>query len=175
MPETKDLLLAKARFEDWSDLYQNVWSHPQTARYMLWTVTRSPEEAKERMERTLRFQKEHAAWTVYEKASGKAIGFGGVLQTKPGIWEDCGVAVGPEYVGRGYGKQILQALVDYVFAQPDAVRFITACRTENAPSRGTIRSCGFTFTHTEDRIDPRDGSPYILEFYRLDKERSACG
>ena len=35
----------KARLGDWEDLYRNVWSRPETARYMLWTVTDSEEEA----------------------------------------------------------------------------------------------------------------------------------
>ena len=48
--ETRDLILDKARFEDWENLYHNVWSRPETARYMLWTVTDSEEEARARME-----------------------------------------------------------------------------------------------------------------------------
>ena len=43
--ETRDLILDKARFEDWEDLYRNVWSRPETARYMLWIVTDSEEAA----------------------------------------------------------------------------------------------------------------------------------
>ena len=50
--ETRDLILDKARFEDWENLYRNVWSRPETARHMLWTVTDSEEEARARMERT---------------------------------------------------------------------------------------------------------------------------
>ena len=53
------MLLAKARFEDWEDLYRNVWSRPETARYMLWTATASGEEAKARMERTIAWQSSH--------------------------------------------------------------------------------------------------------------------
>ncbi len=167
--ETKDLLLKKARFEDWEDLYRNAWSREETARYMLWTVTRSEEEARTRMERTVRFQQEHEAWTVYEKQSGKAIGWGGMLEVEEGVYEDCGVAVGPEFVGRGYGKQILAALTERAFETLGAKAFIVSCRRENAPSRGMILACDFTFTHTEEREDPRSGEAYTLEFYRLEK------
>lgn len=167
MPETRDLLMKKARFEDWEDLYRNVWSREESARYMLWSVTASEEEARARMERTLNFQREHEAWTVYEKSSGRAIGFAGMLERERGVWEDCGVAVGPEYVGRGYGKQLLNALTRRAFEELGGEVFITACRAENAPSRGTILSCGFSFTHTEQRVDPRNDQPYTLEFYAL--------
>ena len=39
MIETDDLILDKAVFEDWRGIYQNVWSRPESARYMLWKVT----------------------------------------------------------------------------------------------------------------------------------------
>ena len=54
--ETRDLILDKARFEDWEDMYRNVWSRPEPAQYMLWQVTASEEEAKARMERTIAWQ-----------------------------------------------------------------------------------------------------------------------
>ena len=174
MPETKDLLLKKARFEDWEELYRSAWSREETARYMLWKVTETEEEARSRMERTLRFQSEHDAWTVYEKKSGKAIGWGGMLPMESGVYEDCGIAVGPEFVGRGYGKQILGALTDYAFDELNARAFVVSCRRENAASRGMILSCGFHFTHTEEREDPRGGGTYTLEFYRREKEERKC-
>ena len=59
MPETKDLILRKAVFEDWESLYRQVWSQPETARYMAWDLTASEEEARARMERTLAFQASH--------------------------------------------------------------------------------------------------------------------
>lgn len=30
MLETKDLILNKAKFSDWKDMYANVWRHPET-------------------------------------------------------------------------------------------------------------------------------------------------
>lgn len=42
MLETKDLVLDKARLEDWEAMYRNVWRHPESARYMKWSVTADP-------------------------------------------------------------------------------------------------------------------------------------
>lgn len=173
MIETKDLVLRKAQFEDWKDMYQNVWSREETARHMLWTVTESEEHAMERMRRTMQFQSEHDAWFVFEKKSGRAIGFAGILPIEDGVYEDCGIALGPEFVGRGYGKQILTALRAYAFETREAKAFVVSCRSQNAASRGAILSCGFTFTHTEDRVDPRDDTPYVLEFYKLEARTGA--
>ena len=171
MLETKDMILRKACFEDWKDLYRNIWSREESARYMLWQVTTSEDAAMDRMERTIKFQSEsNSAWVVCEKKSGQVIGFAGMMPVEDGIYEDCGVAIGPEFVGQGYGKQILKALVDFAFEKLGAKKFIVSCRSQNAASRGMILSCGFTYTHSEDRLDPRDNTPYVLEFYKQDKE-----
>ena len=55
MYETNRLILRKAVFSDWVQMYHNVWCHWETAWYMLWAVTESEAEAKERMERTIAF------------------------------------------------------------------------------------------------------------------------
>lgn len=165
MLQTGDLIIKKAEFSDWQDIYRNLWCHADSAKYMLWQPTDSETDAMERMRRTLAYQKEHFAWFVYEKGSGQAIGFAGITQIAPGVWEDTGVALGPKFVGRGYGKQILLTLTDYAFGELKADKMIVSCRSENIPSRKVILTCGFTYTHSETREDPRNGAPYILEFY----------
>lgn len=111
--ETKDLILGKAKFEDWESMYRNVWSRPETGKYMLWRVTADEAGAKERMQRSIAWQKDHDVWMVYERSSGQAIGFAGVEEIKPHIWQDASLALGPDYVGKGYGKQLLQLLLEY--------------------------------------------------------------
>lgn len=73
--KTKDLVLKKAEFEDWQAMYQNVWSHPETAKYMEWSVTTSQEDAKIRIEKTIEYEKTHDTYLVYESKNGQAIGF----------------------------------------------------------------------------------------------------
>lgn len=165
--QTKDLILKKAVFADWEALYRNLWSREESARYMLWSVTASEVDAMERMRRTIAYQSDHDAWTVYEKKSGQAIGFCGVLPLEDGVYDETGIALGPEFTGRGYGKQILRALAEFVFQQKQGICFRAACRSENAPSRGMILSCGFTYTHSENRTDPKTGEDYVLQWYRL--------
>lgn len=80
--ETKDLLLEKAKYEDWESIYRNVWSRPETAKYMLWKVTTDEEGARERIKRSIAWQENHDAWLVYEKASGQAVGFAGIEEIR---------------------------------------------------------------------------------------------
>ena len=107
MIETDDLILDKAVFEDWRGIYQNVWSRPESARYMLWKVTESESEARIRIRKTMEFQKNHDTYLVYEKKSGEPIGFAGVEKLSDHVYQEAGICLGPEYVGRGFGKQIL--------------------------------------------------------------------
>lgn len=173
MLETKDLILRKAVFDDWHDMYENVWSRKETARYMFWTVTCSEEDAKDRMERTIMFQQNNPhSYIICEKASGRVIGFAGMREVEAGVYEETGIAIGPEFVGRGYGKQILTALVEKAFSELNGERFHSCCRSANEASRRLQRSCGFVFSHTEDCVDKRDGSAYVLEHYELRRKNT---
>lgn len=67
MIETKNLILDKAKFSDWKEMYENVWSRPESARYMAWKVTTTQEDAKLRIMQTIEFQNNHDVYTVYEK------------------------------------------------------------------------------------------------------------
>ena len=132
---------------------------------MLWYVSPSEEHARGRMERKIAYQATFECdWLVYEKKSGQAIGFAGMEEIEPGVWEDTGIAIGPEFTGRGYGKQILNALVDYAGEKKHAKKFVASCRTENIASHNLQMSCGFQLTRTEERVDPRTGEAYTLEF-----------
>lgn len=162
--ESKDLVLSKAKFEDWKSLYQNVWSHEETARYMYWTVTTSEEDAKERIRRTIEYQETHDAYIVYEKQSGQPIGFAGVKETSPHTWHEAGIALGPKYVGKGYGKQILQLLLDHCKALGGEVFYYSA-RSKNMASKALALSFGFTYQYSEQKTDQRNGEAYELEVY----------
>lgn len=165
MIETRDLIIKKAEQKDWRDMYYNLWRHKESAKYMLWNVTTSEKDARARIERTIAYQTTcECAWLVYEKKSGQAIGFAGMEEIRPGVWEDTGIAIGPDFTNRGYGKQILNALVEYVREHKGAQKFVVSCRTANLASHKLQMSCGFQFSHTEERVDPRSGERYTLEF-----------
>lgn len=165
IPETRDLILRHPVFDDWEGMYRNLWSREESARYMLWDVTKSEKDAKARMERSIAFQTDKPVWFVYEKESGEPIGFAGITQVDDGIFEEAGIALGPDFTGRGYGKQILNALADYTRDSLCGRILRASCRNENVPSRGMIMGCGFRYISSENRIDPRNKTYYILEHY----------
>ena len=162
---TPRLLLAKGRPGDWRDLYENVWSHPETARYMYWSVTEDPADAPARMQRTIGFQAAHDGWCVYEKQSGQAIGFANLDQVDAQTCEEGGIALGPRFVGKGYGTEILQALLDRARFVYGAKRFRCSAREQNAASRRLIESFGFLQSDAQTKTDERDGSVYQKIIY----------
>ena len=113
--ETEDLLLRPAQYSDWKPMYENVWQHEACARYMSWDVTTSEEEAKSRIERTIRYQKK-GGLSFIVTCGGEPIGFAGVVETAPGVYEDTGGCLGPDHQRKGYGKQMLAALERLVFS-----------------------------------------------------------
>lgn len=165
MMETRNLIIGKAKYEDWESMYRNVWSRAETARYMAWQVTASEEEARLRMQRTIEYEETHDTWLVYDKVSGQAIGFAGVGEIRPQTFQDTGIALGPEYVGRGYGKQILRLLIKYCTALGGR-EFIYSTRAGNAASKALALSCGFRYQYSKQETDTHSGKSYELEVYR---------
>lgn len=132
---------------------------------MLWNVTADEEEARERMRRTIAWQETHDAWLVYQKDSGHAIGFAGVGEIRPGVYQETGIALGPEYVGKGYGKQLLTLLLEYCTASGGR-EFYYSARPGNLASKALALSCGFVRLCSKQRTDPRTGKPYESEVYK---------
>ncbi len=167
MIETESLILDRAKFSDWKEMYRNVWSQPESARYMAWSITTSEEAAKIRIVKTIAFQKEHDTYVVYEKSSGKAIGFAGVEKLEPCIYQEAGICLGPNYVGKGFGRQILQGLIQYCKEQFGAKEFIYSTRDENTASNRLAKSFGFLLISSAAKIDSKDGHSYNLLQYSL--------
>ncbi|MDE6202714.1 MAG: GNAT family N-acetyltransferase [Lachnospiraceae bacterium] len=168
--EAEDIILGKAKYKDWRSMYRNVWSRPETAEYMVWKVTSDEDGARERIQRTIAWQETHDAWLVYEKGSRQAIGFAGVEEIEPLIYHETGIALGPEYVGRGYGKQILRLLMKYCITL-GGQEFCYSTRSGNLASKALALSCGLVYQYSEQRTDQRSGKPYELEIYRADLKR----
>lgn len=167
MLETKDLILDKAKFSDWEGMYGNVWSHPESAKYMRWNLTTNENDAKIRIQKTIEFQKDHDTYLVYEKKSLTPIGFAGVEQISPSVCQEVGICLGPDYVHRGLGKQILQCLIQHSREKYGATEFIYSTRDKNAASIRLAESMGFTLIGSEPQTDNRDGHSYQMLKYSL--------
>ena len=50
-----------------------------------------------------------------------------------------------EYLGKGFGKRLIQTLIRKVFNETDAERIIVQPDKDNLPSRNTLLSAGFSY------------------------------
>jgi len=170
--ETKDLILGKAKQEDLENIYNNYWCSEKSAKYMLWVPQKNLQEAQDRLDRTINYQKDHFAFMVYEKKSGMAIGQAAMfeLQDEPGVWEDAGIGIGEKFVGKGYGKQILSGMIDYLFEHENATKIICSCHTDNIPSAKMQQSCGLVYFKSVPYTREKDNLTYQSDNYMITRE-----
>lgn len=176
--ETERLILRKAEDRDLELIWRRVWRDERLAATMLWTPTPTLEEAEERLARTKAFQAENYAFFVCLKETDEPIGFGGVREIAPGEWDETGLCIAAEWQGRGYGKELLRALVGLVFHELGGKSFRYSCFHDNAASAALCRSCGFVYTDCRPETRRRDGYEYLCDCYVLNRPEavavSAC-
>ena len=167
--ETPRLILRKARDTDLEKIWRNVWQDEGLAKMMLWSPTKDRESAVVRMEKTVAYQKDRPAFFVCLKDTDEPIGFAGMVNVEGGTFEETGVCIAKAYQRRGLGKETLRALVSLAFEGFGGDAFICGCFRENAASAALIKSCGFTYTHSEEKTRGCDGYVYVCDFYELKK------
>ncbi len=163
---TRDLILAKAQPEDAKAMLKNFWSQADTAKFMLWEPSKTLKEAKERMQKTLNFQKHNFAYFVYEKSSGEPIGIAGLKEEENEVFQDCGIGIGRDYRGKGYGKQILKALIRLA-KKLGAKKLVCSCDHENLPSAKMQLACGLKYTHSQNAVREKNGEKFVQDFYEI--------
>ncbi len=168
--ETKDLILRKAKQEDLENIFNNYWSSERSSKYMLWVPQKNLQEAQERLNRTFEFQKNNFAFFVCEKKTGMAIGQAGMKEMVPGVYEDIGIGMGENFVGRGYGKQILKCFLLYLFNGLNAKKVVCSCHCENIASAKMQKSCGLKYTYSKMFTREKDGISYRADYYEITKE-----
>lgn len=170
MLETKDLILRQGSDGDWQDLYHNLWSREEVFRYLF--SKPSPDEDAA-IKRTAAYAGMHrdvkTEFFVCEKLSGQAIGIAGIKELKPGYWTITDIAIGPDFQGKGYGKQIVHALLNLVFSN-GAAEVVYDCFTQNTASKCLALACGFAYSHSGEAELMKNGEKVILEHYIAVKE-----
>lgn len=164
---TPRLVLRKAKDDDLEPIWRNIWGDPDIAKMMLWEPTGTREAALDRLERTKRYQASNYAYFVCRKDTDEPIGFAGIRETAPSEFEETGLCIARRFQNRGYGRELLDALVELVFDRMHGHRFQYGCFHENEPSAALCRRCGFVYSHSENLIREWDGYEYLCDFYQL--------
>lgn len=170
MIETKDLVLRQGSADDWQDLYRYLWSREEVFCFLFSKASPDEAAAKKRTAAYAQMHKEvKTEYFVYEKESGKAIGIAGIKELKPGCWTITDVAIGPDFQGKGYGKQIVSGLRDYAFLQMKAKKLSYSCFAGNVISGKLAKACGLEYAYSEEAELRKNGETVMLDYYIIGK------
>lgn len=171
MVTTKDLLLRQGSGDDWQALYQNLWSREEAFRYLFSRSSSDEEAGKKRTEAYAQMHQEvETEFFVCERRTNRAIGIAGIKERKSGYWTITDIAIGPDFHGRGYGRQILEALLDLAFREYGAAEVAYECFTQNSASKKLALSCGFVYSHSEEAELLKNGEKVMLDHYMIRKQ-----
>lgn len=167
---TENLILRKAKKDDLECIWNNIWIDDDVAENMLWKPTKTREEAIARLNRTIEYQSKNYSYFVCLKSSNEPIGFAGVIEKQPSIYEESGICISRKYQRKGYAKEVVNALKKLVFEKLNANRFIYGCFSTNEPSRKVCLSQGFKYLESSNIIREWDSKEFIVDYYYFDKE-----
>jgi len=168
--ETKDLIIRKAKKDDYKSLLKNYWSKEKTAKFMLWKPIFTDAEAIERIEKTINFEVDKPCFIITEKSSGESIGMVGFIEEQPQVYGDCGLGIGCDFVGRGYGSQVLSRMLQYLFYDCKAKKVIYTAMKENISSNSLQKKFNFSYVQTVQKTRDYDNLNYEMHIYELTSE-----
>ena len=164
--ETERLILRQGAEDDWFDLYRNLWSREEVFRYLFSKPSPNEEAARHKTAAYVQMHKEvKSEFFVCEKASGQVIGIAGIKELRPGCWTVTDIAIGPDFHGRGYGKQIVACLLKLAFDECGATEVAYSCFAQNIVSKRLAKSCGFIYSHSEEAELLKNGEKVMLDYF----------
>ncbi len=168
--ETKNLILRKARKIDLDSIWNNIWKDDKIAENMLWEVTKNIEDANSRLERTIKYQSENYAYFVCLKSNDEPIGFAGIKEIEEGVYEESGICIARKYQGKGYAKEVVDALKTLIFDILNGDKFIYGCFSTNERSKKVCLSQGFKYLNSVDITRDYDNKKFTVDYYYFDKD-----
>ncbi len=170
MLETRQLVLHSGSPDDWQELHKNLWSRPEVFEYMFCRACTSEDESKAKTGAYAAMHKEvKTEFFVYEKSSGQPIGIAGIKKMADGVYTVTDIAIGSNFWERGYGKEILHALIELAFDKLGAKVLRYECFKENTASRCLACSCGFRCIRTAKAELNKNGREVLLEHFEIRK------
>ena len=166
----ENILLRKARPEDWQSMLKNVWSDERVYRWMLYQPTFTPQDAQAHCQRSILFQKEHFGYFVALKETDEAIGLCAIKEEAPGHFEESGICIGVPHQSRGYGREIVFLLLGLAFEKLGAEDFRYGYFQDNLRSKKLAEHFGFVFDRSFDLVRPWDGALKRIDSCILTRE-----
>ena len=172
--ESKNIIIRKSKETDYLSML-NVWGDEEVYKWMLFTPTKTIDEAKDRLKRSFEYQKNNFAYFICLKDTDEAIGTCGIREYEPNRIEEMGICISTKYQGLGYGKEVLSLLLDLAFMKLNAKDFRYGYFIDNIKSKKLALSFGFKYYETEELIRPWDNEKKVVDLCLLTKDEYLKG
>lgn len=165
---TKHLILRKAKKSDLYDIFNNIWRDKNIYENMFFEPTTNIEKAKERLNRTIKYQNNNYAYFVCYNE--EIIGFAGITCKEAQIYEETGICIASKYQGKGFGNEILDALKKLIFEELDGKVFLYYFISSNIKSKKLCLKQGFKYLESKKIIREWDKKELNMDCYYLTRE-----
>lgn len=164
---TEDLIFISYQDCYAKEYHDNFLSQSETAKYMLWKPTNNEIEARDKLTFwSSNLGKNDIFCLIQERKTKKMIGFVCVYEIEKNIYGEIGIAIGLDFVGKGYGKQTLKTLVEAT-KERGGKELHYSHFEENEPSKALALKQGFVFYKRGQRTRKYDNKTFNELFYKL--------
>ena len=158
---TKRCILREMTMDDLPELFA-LYEDSEVTRYMEGLLPYEEEVEKQKAYIVNRYPfYEYGLWMVCDKDTGEIIGRAGLEDRDLGEESvvELGYLIRPDYQGKGYAKEVCQAILDYAWEELGFEEVNCFIEEENLPSVALAKSLGFTYVCAH-----MEGNRKILRF-----------
>ncbi len=172
MIKTDRLLLRPLRIEDADDMFEYT-SNPKSNCFLTWEVHTSVKQDVKFIENALRKEKNgNIFWGIVLADNEKLIGCSRIYDISD-KHKRCEISyiINPDYSGKGYATEALNALIDWAFKDLHMNRVQALCLEENKTSEQVMKKARMTCEGTlRNYAVLRDDKSYSMKIYSRIKE-----
>ena len=166
----ENIVLRKAKYEDYESMLKNVWSDEKIYEWMFFTPTLTEEGAIARVKRSVEYHKNHYSYFVALKSTDEPIGLAAMYEYEPNKFEECGICIASKYQSLGYGNEALELLLDLAFNKLGAVSFRYGFFSDNMKSKNLALKHGFKYEKAEEMVREWDNEKRVVVLMTLSKD-----
>jgi len=164
--ETINLIFKPIDIELAEKTHINFFSQKETAKYLLWKPTNTPDEARSRLERWSAEIDGYYFFLIHEKRTLEPIGYITAQETDKGVYDNFGICLGQDYVSRGYGTETIVWFLKFL-KEKKAKKIKYSYLEGNNASKALVLKHGFNYTHMGERVRNYDQQLFNEYFYEL--------
>jgi len=149
-------------------IFRQYAQDPDVTRYVSWRSHRSIHETEEFLRSCLSAWTEQKSfpWVIVKKSDNQLVGMVGA-RVENHRWE-LGYVLARPHWGKGYMTEVVKAVIDWAFQQPEIYRVWAVCDVDNLASSRVMEKAGMTregvlrrwSVHPNMSPEPRDSYCY---------------